>query len=106
MCPCCQGQLHKIGEDVNEVLDVIPVILQVLRIIRLKRGSGVVQALPRLIESGTVSIALVAYVIAFEVRLVSDTLWPGPDPRRSGRESRPLDPGLVREARRVRVKSL
>ncbi|WP_244430111.1 IS66 family transposase zinc-finger binding domain-containing protein [Bradyrhizobium liaoningense] len=26
-CPCCQGQLHKICEDVSEVLDVIPAIL-------------------------------------------------------------------------------
>jgi transposase len=71
VCPCCQGQLHKIGEDVNEVLDVIPAILRVLRIIRPKYGcrsctDGVVQAKasPRLIESGMVSTALVAYVLA------------------------------------------
>src|SRR6266404_1537629 len=58
-CPCCAGRLHKIGEDVSEVLDVIPAILRVLRTIRPKyacRGctDGVVQAkvLPRLIESG------------------------------------------------------
>jgi len=37
-CPCCQGQLHKIGEDVSEVLDVIPAILRVLRTIRPKYG--------------------------------------------------------------------
>ena len=56
-CPCCQGQLHKIGEDVSEVLDVIPAILRVLRTICPKyacRGctDGVVQAkvLPHLIE--------------------------------------------------------
>src|SRR5436309_3551351 len=55
-CPCCEGRLHKIGEDVNEVLDVIPAILRVLRTIRPKyacRGCtvGVVQAtvLPRVI---------------------------------------------------------
>ena len=71
VCPCCQGQLHKIGEDINEVLDVIPAILRVLRIIRPKYGcrsctDGVVQAKasPRLIESGMVSTALVAYVLA------------------------------------------
>jgi transposase len=59
VCECCQGQLHKIGEDVNEVLDVIPAILRVLRTIRPKYGcrdctDGVVQAKaePRLIESG------------------------------------------------------
>ncbi|TAI60230.1 IS66 family transposase, partial [Bradyrhizobium sp. Leo170] len=69
-CPCCQGQLHKIGEDVSEVLDVIPAILRVLRTIRPKytcRGcaDGVVQvkALPRLIESGMASTALVTHVV-------------------------------------------
>jgi len=35
-CPCCQGRLHKIGEDVSEVLDVIPAILRVLRTVRPK----------------------------------------------------------------------
>jgi len=35
-CRCCAGRLHKIGEDVNEVLDVIPAILRVLRTIRPK----------------------------------------------------------------------
>ena len=69
-CPCCQGRLHKIGEDVSEVLDVIPAILRVLRTIRPKyacRGctDGVVQAkvLPRLIESGMASTALVSHVV-------------------------------------------
>ena len=69
-CPCCQGLLHRIGEDVSEVLDVIPAILRVLRTIRPKyacRGctDGVVQAKvpPRLIESGMASTALVAHVV-------------------------------------------
>src|SRR6266487_1179449 len=69
-CPCCAGGLHKIGEDVNEVLDVIPAILRVLRTIRPKYGcrsctDGVVQAkvLPRLIESGMASTALVTHVV-------------------------------------------
>lgn len=69
-CPCCQGQLHKIGEDVSEVLDVIPAMLRVLRTIRPKYGcrgctDGVVQAkvLPRLIESGMASTALVTHVV-------------------------------------------
>ncbi|MES5487199.1 IS66 family transposase zinc-finger binding domain-containing protein [Bradyrhizobium sp. INPA03-11B] len=48
-CPCCQGQLHKIGDDVSEVLDVIPAMLQVLRTVRPKYAcrsctDGVVQA--------------------------------------------------------------
>ncbi len=69
-CPCCEGRLHKIGEDVSEVLNVIPAILRVLRTIRPKyacRGctDGVVQAkvLPRLIESGMASTALVTHVV-------------------------------------------
>ena len=69
-CPCCRGELHKIGADVSEVLDVIPAILRVLRTIRPKYGcrsctDGVVQAkvLPRLIESGMASTALVTHVV-------------------------------------------
>jgi transposase len=69
-CPCCQGQLHKIGEDVGEVLDVIPAILRVLRTVRPKYAcrsctDGVVQAkmLPRLIEGGMASTALVSHVV-------------------------------------------
>ena len=69
-CPCCQGELHKIGEDVSEALDVIPAILRVLRTIRPKYAcrsctDGVVQAkvLPRLIESSMASTALVTYVV-------------------------------------------
>ena len=70
VCPCCQGQLHKIGEEVSEALDVIPAILRVLRTVRPKyacRGctDGVVQAkvLPRLIEGSMASTALVTYVV-------------------------------------------
>ena len=69
-CPCCQGGLHKIGQDVSEVLDIIPAILRVLRTIRPKYAcractDGVVQAkvLPRLIESGMASTALVTHVV-------------------------------------------
>src|SRR6202049_1618067 len=69
-CPCCQGRLHKIGQDISEVLDVIPAILRVLRMIRPKyacRGceGAIVQAkaLPRLIESSMASTALVTHVV-------------------------------------------
>ena len=70
VCPHCEGQLHKIGEDVNEVLDVVPAILRVQRFIRPKYAcdsctDGVVQAkaAPRLIEGGMVSTALVTHVV-------------------------------------------
>lgn len=70
-CPCCAGNLHRIGEDVNEVLDRIPAILRVLRYIRPKYAcrccsDTVVQAKarPRLIESGMASTALVSWIAA------------------------------------------
>ena len=70
VCPCCAGLLHKIGEDITEALDVIPAILRVLRTIRPKYGcrsceGGVVQAraLPRVVDGGMASTALVAYVV-------------------------------------------
>src|SRR5271165_4439905 len=70
-CPCCAGALHRIGEDVSEVLDKVPAILRVLRFIRPKYAcraceGTVVQAKarPRLIESGMASTALVAWIAA------------------------------------------
>ena len=48
-CPCCQGTLHRIGDDVSEMLDIVPAILRVKRIHRPRYGcraceSAVVQA--------------------------------------------------------------
>src|ERR1700677_1879919 len=58
-CPCCQGALHQIGEDVSERLDVIPAQFRVLVTRRPKYAcraceEGVVQAPApaRLIEGG------------------------------------------------------
>ena len=69
-CPCCDGLLHKIGEDITEALDVSPAIVRVLRTIRPKYGcrsceGAVVQAkaLPRIVDGGMASTALVAYVV-------------------------------------------
>jgi len=69
-CPCCGGALHRIGEDISEVLDVIPAILRVLRIIRGKYGcrsceTAVIQAPApaRVMDGGMVSTALVAHVV-------------------------------------------
>ena len=71
VCPCCAGQLHRIGETVSEALDRAPAVLRVLRTIRPKYAcrsceGAVVQAkaLPRLIESGMASTALVAWIAA------------------------------------------
>jgi transposase len=68
-CPCCNGKMHRIGEDVSETLDRVPATLRVLRTIRPKYAcraceSGVTQASApaRLIEGGMVSTALVAQI--------------------------------------------
>lgn len=36
VCACCQGELHKIGEDVSEKLEFIPAVLKVLEYVRPK----------------------------------------------------------------------
>ncbi len=48
-CPCCQGALHRIGEDVSERLDIVPAQFRVLVVRRPKYAcraceNGVVQA--------------------------------------------------------------
>jgi transposase len=69
-CPCCQGALHQIGEDVSERLDVIPAQFRVMVTRRPKYAcraceEGVVQAPApaRLIEGGLPTEALVAHVL-------------------------------------------
>jgi transposase len=70
-CPCRAGRLHRMGEDVNDVVDRVPAVLRILRTIRPKYAyrsceGTVVQAKarPRLIESGMASTALVAWIAA------------------------------------------
>jgi len=72
-CPCCQGALHKIGEDVAEALDVVPARVRVLRTIRPRyacRGceSGITQApaRPRLFDGGMATTALVSSVVVWK----------------------------------------
>jgi transposase len=69
-CPCCAGALHRIGEDIAERLDVIPLQFRVLVVDRPKYAcrtcpGTVVQAPapPRLIEGGLPTEALIAHVI-------------------------------------------
>ena len=69
-CPCCQGTMHQIGEDVAERLDVIPAQFKVIVTRRPKYGcraceSAVVQAPApaRLIEGGLPTEAMVAHVL-------------------------------------------
>jgi len=69
-CPCCKGQLHRIGEDVSERLDVVPAQFRVLVVRRPKYACRacedvVVQspAPARLIEGGLPTEATVAHVL-------------------------------------------
>jgi transposase len=69
-CPCCGGEMHRIGEDVAERLDVIPAQFRVIVTRRPRYGcraceSAVVQAPApaRLIEGGLPTEALVAHVL-------------------------------------------
>ena len=68
-CPCCTGQMHRIGEEVSEALDRAPAVVRVLRTVRPKyacracEGSIVQAKAPaRLIEGGMVSTALVSHI--------------------------------------------
>ena len=69
-CPCCQGELHRIGEDKSERLDIVPAQFRVLVTRRPKYAcrrcaDGVVQApVPaRLIEGGMPTEATIAQVL-------------------------------------------
>jgi transposase len=70
ICPCCQGELHRIGEDASERLDMVPAQFRVLVTRRPKYAcrtceDGVVQAAApaRLIEGGLPTEATVAQVL-------------------------------------------
>ncbi|MET4222642.1 transposase [Bradyrhizobium sp. LB14.3] len=69
-CPCCKGELHRIGEDKSERLDIVPAQFRVLVIRRPKYAcrscrDGVLQAPApaRLIEGGLPTEATVAQVL-------------------------------------------
>jgi transposase len=69
-CPCCAGELHRIGEDKSERLDIVPAQFRVLVTRRPKyacRGceDGVLQAPApaRLIEGGMPTEATIAQVL-------------------------------------------
>jgi len=68
-CPCCNGALHKIGEDVSEALDVVPAVVRVLRTIRPRYGcracSGAVVQSPapaRVMDGGMATTALIVSI--------------------------------------------
>ena len=69
-CPCCNGALHVIGEDVSEQLDVVPAQFKVKVIRRPRYGcraceGAVVQAPApaRIVDGGMPTEAVVAHVV-------------------------------------------
>ena len=71
LCPCCAGQMHRIGEETSEALDRVPAWLRVLRMIRPKYAcraceGPIVQAPApaRLVEGGMATTALIAHIAA------------------------------------------
>ncbi|MFK4875001.1 IS66 family transposase [Novosphingobium sp. ZW T3_23] len=69
-CACCQGGMHKIGEDVSEALDIVPAILRVIATVRPKYAcrtcvSSIVQAPAprRMIEGGMATTSLIAWIV-------------------------------------------
>ena len=73
LCPCCEGKLHRIGEDKFEALDGVPATVRVLCTIRPKYAcrtceGPVVQAPAklRLFEGGMATTAFIANVIVWK----------------------------------------
>jgi transposase len=68
-CPCCSFELHCIGADVSEALDIVPAVVRVKRTIRPRYAcraceTGVVQAPApaRVMDGGMVTTAFAAHV--------------------------------------------
>jgi transposase len=69
-CPCCGGDLHVIGEERSEQLDIVPAQLKVILTRRPKYGcrtceGAIVQAPApaRVVDGGIPTAALVAYIL-------------------------------------------
>ena len=69
VCPCCGGELRRLGEDVTEVLDYRPASFRVIRHVRVKFSCRACEAItqapaPSLpIRRGRASAALLAHVL-------------------------------------------
>jgi transposase len=69
-CACCQGAMHRIGEDVSEAIDVVPAVLRVIATVRPKYAcraceGGIVQAPAprRMIEGGMTTTSFIAWIV-------------------------------------------
>jgi transposase len=68
-CPDCEGELKHVGEDVSEILDVVPATYRVLKIVRPKFSCPCCQKMvqseapQRVIPKGFASAALIGQVL-------------------------------------------
>jgi transposase len=90
-CPCCQGELHRIGEDKSERLDIVPAQFRVLVTVRPKYAC-------RKCEDGVLQAPAPAQShhrpgIGIEICRPSAALSASPDLRPSGNQPGPVDLG-------------
>ncbi len=69
-CNCCQGAMHRIGQDVSEAIDIVPAVLRVIATVRPKYAcrrceTGIVQAPAprRIIEGGMTTTSFIAWIV-------------------------------------------
>jgi transposase len=69
-CACCQGAMHRIGQDVSEAIDIVPAVLRVIATVRPKYAcrrceTGIVQAPAprRMIEGGMATTSFIAWIV-------------------------------------------
>jgi len=106
-CPCCQSELHRIGEDKSQRLDIVPAQFRVLVTRRPKYAcrrceDGVVQALPpsRLIEGGMPTEATIARVLLSKYAAPA-VVSPSPDLRATRHRSGSIHAGGLGWPRRL-----
>jgi transposase len=69
-CSCCQGAMHRIGEDVSEAIDIVPAIVRVITTVRPKYAcracEGAIKQAPaprRLIDGGMATTSFIAWIV-------------------------------------------
>jgi transposase len=69
-CICCDGAMHRIGEDVSEAIDIVPAVLRVIATVRPKYAcracAGPIIQAPaprRMIEGGMAATSFIAWIV-------------------------------------------